>query len=106
MPRTYRPARKDANHAEVVEALRFAGWSISDTSAVGTRDTDPPSGALDLFAAKCGITVLVEVKQPREKMNAKEQAFFDEWQGEKIVSYGGQDAVDKLNFILAKYIPF
>ena len=47
--------RTDRNHAVVRDALRQAGWFVKDCSAIG-------GGWPDLFAAKPGRCLLVEVK--------------------------------------------
>ena len=47
--------RVDHNHALIRAALRSAGWFVKDTSAIG-------GGWPDLFAAKPGRCLLVEVK--------------------------------------------
>lgn len=50
-----RRARTDANHADVRDALRVAGWTVIDTSRAG-------DGFPDLVALKHGRIEFVEVK--------------------------------------------
>ncbi len=54
-----RRARVDNNHAEIRQALRAVGWWVRDTSAYG-------EGWVDLFCAKHGRAVMVEVKDGRK----------------------------------------
>lgn len=54
-----RARRTDANHAEVREALRGAGWDVCDLSAVGR-------GMFDLLALKPGRLEFCEVKNPKQ----------------------------------------
>jgi hypothetical protein len=54
-------ARKvDANQREIVQALRQAGWHVTDLSAVG-------GGVPDLLATQFGQAHLVEVKTGERK---------------------------------------
>ena len=57
-----RKARVDANHAEITEALRRCGWTVLDTSRLG-------SGFPDLLAAKHGRIELIEVKDGRKVLS-------------------------------------
>lgn len=47
--------RRDDNHKAIVAALRKAGWHVQDTSQAG-------NGCPDLFAAKGGRLVPIEIK--------------------------------------------
>lgn len=108
MPRTRLPARKDSNQHEGEKAFLKACWSISDTHAVGCRllVDGTATGALDLFVAKCGVTILVEFKVGKSKLNPAETVFFDNWQGEKIVARDIGQALGDCEKILEKYVPF
>lgn len=59
-----RAAKTDANHAEIRQALRAAGWTVVDLSAVGR-------GVPDLLCAKQGRIELVEVKDGRKPSSAR-----------------------------------
>lgn len=68
-----RAARTDANHREVVEALRAAGAAVTDTSAVG-------GGFPDLVATFRNAVYLVEVKDgekspSRRKLTPEQEAW-------------------------------
>lgn len=52
-----RAARTDQNHAAIVRALKAAGCSVWDTSALG-------HGAPDLVVGRGRATFLLEVKRP------------------------------------------
>lgn len=77
-----RAAKTDANHAEVVAALRSAGCGVCDLSAVG-------AGVPDLLV--CAPTwphssVLLEVKDGRKppsarKLTPDQQRFHAAWKG-------------------------
>lgn len=87
--------RKDGNHSEIARALAASGWCVVDTTTM--RGKMP-----DMLASKHLCTVVVEAKMPGEKLTESESAFFESWQGHKIIAYGGQDAVDKCQAILAR----
>jgi len=80
----------DANQAEVVAALRAAGWTVKDCHALG-------GGVFDLAVRKDDFRAWVEVKMQGEKLTAAEKEF-EEWgPGMKFVVYGAEAAVEKLN---------
>ena len=59
-----RKARVDANHAEITSALRSCGWTVVDTSRLG-------SGFPDLLAARGGRIELIEVKDGAKVPSAR-----------------------------------
>lgn len=74
-----RAARTDANHAEIVQALRNAGCSVFDCSGLG-------GGFPDLCVGIGGRTVLVEVKDgskpPSRRLLTPDQLdFHAKWKG-------------------------
>ena len=84
--------KPDANQAEVVAALRAAGYAVLDLHRVG-------EGVPDLLVAdeRTGHQVLVEIKQDGEFLNVREKEFFQTWPGQKRIVFDAQDAVDKLS---------
>ncbi len=82
-------ARADANQPEVVQKLRKAGYSVQHLHTIG-------QGCPDLLAAKDGINVLLEVKQPGKDLTLDERIWHEKWQGLVLIVYGGDDAVLKL----------
>ncbi len=59
-----RCGKKDANHKEIVDALRAVGASILDTSALG-------SGMPDLVVGYRQENFLIEIKNPKNKYGRK-----------------------------------
>jgi hypothetical protein len=67
-----RAAKVDANHAEVVEALRKLPCEVLSLAQLG-------GGVPDLLALFRGRLVFLEVKQPGEKQNAAQIKFAERW---------------------------
>lgn len=59
-----RAAKVDANHADIREALRKAGWHVEDTFKLG-------NGFPDLVAIKHGRVEFIEVKDGRKSPSAR-----------------------------------
>ena len=76
-----RAARTDANHREIVEALRAAGASVTDTSAVG-------DGFPDLVVSYRNVWHLAEVKDgqksPSRRKLTPEQEIWHAQQRAKV----------------------
>jgi hypothetical protein len=77
-----RAGRVDANHGDVVAALRFYGASVVPTGGVG-------DGFPDLLVGSIGRTFLIEVKDgdkpPGERRLTKDQErWHAEWKGEPV----------------------
>lgn len=75
--------RTDANHGDVIETLRAAGWTVRDTSRFG-------EGFPDAIAAKPGRVVFVEIKDgskppSKRKLTPDEEKFAD------LLVYGGAE---------------
>ena len=60
-----RAARVDSNHAQIMRALRRAGWAVHDTSRLG-------GGFPDLVAGRDGRVVLIEVKDGAKRLTPAE----------------------------------
>ena len=74
-----RAARVDANHADIIAAFRSFGFSVADTSRLG-------SGFPDCVIARNGITGLVEIKDGSKPASARrltddEERFRMNWNG-------------------------
>lgn len=74
-----RAARTDANHAEVVKALRAIGCSVADTSRVG-------GGFPDLVCGYRGRNYLIEVKDGKKppsgrRLTDDQVKFVQQWRG-------------------------
>lgn len=82
----YRRTRRDANHADIVDALERVGCSVLDLAAVG-------GGCPDLLVGIGGRSFLVEVKNSARKggknNNAdtltKQREFREAWKGRTAV---------------------
>jgi hypothetical protein len=84
--RTMYGSRKDANHAEIVDAMRKAGLAVLDISKMGR-------GVPDLIVSipphAIGKTVLADIKNPKTRygqkgLNGLQKKFADEWQGSPV----------------------
>ncbi len=89
MPRTWRPSRIDANHREIVAALRLAGATVQDLSAVGC-------GCPDLLAGYRGQNFLLEVKDGEKapsmrKLTDAQAGFILLWRGQRVRVVGTVD---------------
>jgi Holliday junction resolvase len=65
----------DANHREIVKALRDAGASVTSLANVG-------DGCVDLLVGANGVTVLMEVKSGlKDCLTADEIEWHSRWRG-------------------------
>jgi len=72
-----RAAKVDANQAQIVEALRDAGASVTLLHMVG-------GGCPDLLVGIHGVTGLVECKVKGGKFTEHQIKWWDEWRGGPI----------------------
>jgi hypothetical protein len=77
--------RTDSTHKAVVEAFRAAGWHVLSTFRL--------PNAPDLFVAKAGRTVAVEVKGPKTKLSPGQASWLSDWPGETAVVRGIEDVM-------------
>ena len=93
--------RKDFNQREVEDALRAAGWQVSDLSFAGR-------GVPDLLAASAcdpaPITLLVEVKMLGEKLTEAETRFHKTFRGNIMIVDSGTCAVVLANQIRERHL--
>ena len=66
----YQVHQSDANSGPIVDALKAGGWSVYKIGR-----------PLDLVIGKGGDNVLVEIKQPKGKLRATQEAFIKSWPG-------------------------
>lgn len=93
----YRVKRTDANQQEIMDALRAVGYCVYDTHEIG-------GGFPDIVVGYDNQSILVEVKMPGKKLNEKEEKFFKYWTGSKLIVFGPEDAVTKINnFLRGEY---
>lgn len=84
-------ARRDANHQDIREGLRKAGYLVLDLGAVGR-------GCPDLLVAGHGRMVLLEVKDGSKPPSARrltpdEEAFHRQWGRHAIVVTSLEEAL-------------
>ena len=85
-----RAARVDANHVQVVEALRAAGATVQSLAGVG-------KGVPDLLVGHQGHTLLMEVKDghksPSKRQLTEDQLkWHGEWRGGTLAVVDGPEA--------------
>ena len=85
-----RAAKKDANHVEIVAALRKAGATVVDLGAVG-------HGVPDLLIGHRGRTMLMEIKDGNKcpshrHLPPDQEKFFAAWQGGTLAVVDSVDA--------------
>lgn len=94
-----RAARTDANHAEVVEALRLHGANVIDTSGLG-------NGFPDLLVTFMGSTILMEIKDgkkflSRQKLTSQQIKFHADWTGGPLCIVDGVEAALRVLKVVA-----
>jgi hypothetical protein len=77
-----RAARRDGNHAVIVERFRALGCSVIETDQVGDGFPDTVVGCL-------GVNHLVEIKDPatrygRQGLNKNQTLFDATWRGARV----------------------
>jgi len=92
-------AKKDANHDEVVQALERAGASVIDMSHVGR-------GFPDLICGFRGITLLMEIKNPktaygRRGFNVNQRRWQENWRGGPVALVDSAEAALRALGVLA-----
>lgn len=89
MPPRY-ACKVDANHREIVEAMKAVGASIIDTSTLG-------QGMPDLIVGFHGKTILMEIKNPktqygRKGLNVNQRKWAEGWTGGPLSIVDSVDA--------------
>lgn len=84
-----RAARRDANHAPIVNTFRQMGCTVYETDRVGEGFPDAVVGLL-------GVSHLVEIKNPathygRGGLNKTQSAFAAEWRGSPVTVITSED---------------
>lgn len=74
-----RAAKVDLNHAEILEAVRIAGWKAISTAAIGNSFPDA-------LVAKGGFMALLEVKSEDGKLTKGQEEFCATWPGVVILA--------------------
>ena len=87
-----RAAKIDANHGDIVEALRGIGCSVLSLAPLG-------KGAPDLLVGYWGRNTILEVKDgskppSKRKMTPDEEAFAEAWRGQYAVVETVEQAIE------------
>lgn len=69
--------RTDANHNEIVKALRAVGCSVQSLATVG-------HGCPDLLVGRAGNIWLMEIKSGEGKLTASERDWIANWTGPTV----------------------
>lgn len=86
--------RVDGNHGEIRDAVRAAGYEWIDLFRVGHGVPDA------LVVAKSGVMVFFEIKQPGERLNAREQQWWADYpRALKMIVTSAEGALDCLEGI-------
>ena len=80
-------AKRDANHSEIVNALRGIGASVLDLADVG-------NGAPDIAVGLRGETFFLEIKTATGRMTQDEMCFMTEWRGHYMIVRTVDQAID------------
>jgi len=95
-----RAAKVDANHKQIVTALRRCGCSVQDLSAVG-------EGCPDLLVGVGGKNLLLEVKDGEKraserKLTPHQVEWHGRWKGQKCVVTSVDEALAVVGLITGK----
>lgn len=88
-------AKKDANHSEIVDALRRIGCTVRDLN---------DKGLPDLLVGIRGVNILLEIKDGSKppsarKLTADQEKFFAEWKGQRAVVNSVDAALEVVGMI-------
>ena len=86
-----RDARRDDNHAEVVQALRQIGCTVQDLAAVGC-------GCPDILVGYRGKNMALEIKDGTKPPSARtltpeQVVWHHEWRGQVVVVTSREEAI-------------
>lgn len=85
-----RRAKVDANHKQIVEGLRAAGFTVASTAEIG-------GGFPDICVAAQGFNILFEIKADEdEPLTKQQQKFHQEWPGQVAVIWSLEHALELL----------
>lgn len=83
--------RTDANHQEIVDALRRMGCSVQSLAGVGR-------GCPDLLVGYSGRNLLLEVKAPKGKPTSDQMTWGATWSGQLGIVRSVADAIRVLAY--------
>ena len=91
-------ARTDANQAEIVRALRDAGFSVQLLHRVG-------QGCPDLLVGQPWSNVLLEVKTAKGELTVDEREFLAHWRGPWAIVRTVQEAMEAMEWARSSSTP-
>ena len=86
---THTHGRRDANHAEIIAALRALGAEVFDTADLG-------GGFPDAVVYHNGRLILLEIKAPGGRLTKAEQEFRARFEPVYFVAWSVEQAVEIL----------
>lgn len=94
---THKHGRRDANHTDVVEALRGVGASVLILADVG-------DGCPDVLIGFRGVNLLLEIKDGRKppsarKLTRDQETFIRNWRGTVYIVFSAEDALNVVNLM-------
>ena len=90
--------RIDANHKEIVDALRGIGASVLSLANLG-------NGAPDLLVSLRGENFLLEVKTAKGRLTEDEMRFMSEWSGQINIVRNVEQAIEVVTEPRARFVP-
>lgn len=82
--------RKDNNQNEIVEAIRWNGYTVLDLSGAG-------NGIPDLLISNKSHMWLVEIKSKYGKLTPVQQKFHCDWEGKPILTvYSFEEILEQI----------
>lgn len=81
-----RACKVDVTQASIVKALREAGATVQDLSAVGR-------GVPDLLVGYNTVNYLIECKSPGGKLTPQQRVWHSEWNGTVRIVYTAEEAL-------------
>lgn len=87
------PKKVDANQAEIVAALRLAGYSVQDLHTIGHGCPDLVVGVPWWANTNRFGNVLMEVKSATGKLNSREALWHADWRGQVAIVHNVDEAL-------------
>ena len=86
-----RAAKVDANHAEIVSALRAIGCSVQSLAQVG-------QGCPDILVGRDGTNFVFEVKADKGSLTPLQEGWHATWRGSSYVVRDADEAIRLVEF--------
>lgn len=89
-----RAAKVDRNQAEIVAALRKAGYAVQILSMVGQGIPDILVGVPTGKADGSNVNLLMEIKMPGETLTPDEAEWHAAWRGQVAIVTSAEEALE------------